>query len=81
MGVPVITMNSGGMAELAEDGVTGALVQKPEPEYVAKAVRKILRNEEKYRQIKENCAKHSAEILNVEDYCKILVDKYIELIR
>ena len=81
MGVPVITMNSGGMAELAEDGVTGALAQKPEPEYVAKAVRKILRNEEKYRQIKENCAKHSAEILNVEDYCKILVDKYIELIR
>ena len=81
MGVPVITMNSGGMAELAEDGVTGALAQKPEPEYVAKAVRKILCNEEKYRQIKENCVKHSAEILDAEDYCKILVDKYIELIR
>ena len=40
MGVPVITMNSGGMAELVEDGVTGTLINQPTPDGVADAVRK-----------------------------------------
>ena len=32
MGVPVVTMNSGGMAELVKDGVTCTLVNEPTPE-------------------------------------------------
>ena len=35
MGVPVVTMNSGGMAELIKDGVTGTLAKEPTPEELA----------------------------------------------
>ena len=38
MGVPVVTMNSGGMAELVEDGKTGALINEPTPEAVAAGI-------------------------------------------
>ena len=36
-GVPVITMNSGGMAELVENEKTGMLVNEPTPEAIADA--------------------------------------------
>lgn len=80
MGVPVVTMNSGGMAELVEDGVTGTLVKNPEPQCVAEAIRKTLGNAEKYREIKENCLKHSEGILSVEAYADIITEKYNELV-
>ena len=79
MGVPVVTMNSGGMAELVEDGVTGGLAQAATPEAVAAAVRKCL-EEEYYQILKENCQRRGQEIMGVEEYCDILIQKYKELI-
>ena len=78
MGVPVITMNSGGMAELVEDGVTGTLIQKADAEHIADAVRRTLDNEEKYMRLRENCRKKY--IMPADDYCRAVTDKYRELI-
>ena len=80
MGVPVITMNSGGMAELVKDSVTGILAESPEPSSIAQAVRKLMEDEESYNFIKENCEKEKDNILSVEAYCDILLKKYDEII-
>ncbi len=80
MGVPVITMNNGGMAELVEDGVTGSLILQPTPECVGEAIKRISDNEENYNTIKENCIKRSQQILTVDTYADIIIDKYDELI-
>ena len=80
MGVPVVTMNYGGMAELVEDGKTGALASAPTPESVAEAIKKCLDNEEYYKTLKTNCKTISNSIMGVTEYCNILIHQYNNLI-
>ena len=80
MGVPIVTMNNGGMTELVEDGKTGVLVKIPTPEAVAEAVEKCISDEEYYKTLKSNCEMMSANILDVKEYCHILIGKYNDLI-
>ena len=80
MGVPVVTMNSGGMAELVEDGKTGVLAQSSAPEEVAEAIKKCF-DDEHYKKLKSNCENISDEIMGVREYCTILIDKYNSLIK
>lgn len=79
-GVPVITMNCGGMAELIEDGKTGLLIKEPTPEATAGAINKCFEDEEFYSNIKQNCEKIKDEIIEVGDYANILVNKYKQII-
>ena len=79
-GVPVITMNSGGMAELVEDGKTGLLVNEPTPEAVAQAIKKCFTDDEFYSVLKQNCERRKDEIIEVGDYADILVDKFQQII-
>jgi glycosyltransferase involved in cell wall biosynthesis len=79
-GVPVITMNSGGMAELVEDGKTGALINEPTPEAVAEAIRRCFENEDYYRVLKHNCETMRDKIIGVSEYSDIIIDKYNDLI-
>ena len=79
MGVPVVTMNYGGMAELVEDGKTGVLAYAT-PESVAEAVKKCLGNKEYYKTLKTNCETKGKNIMGVTDYCDILIQKYINLV-
>ena len=53
-GVPVITMNCGGMAELIEDGKTGLLIKEPTSEATAQAINKCFEDEEFYSILKQN---------------------------
>ena len=79
MGVPVVTMNSGGMAELVKDGVTGTLVNDPTPEGIASKIKETIENEDYYSILKENCKNEKDNILSVETYCDILVNEYKRL--
>ena len=79
-GVPVITMNSGGMAELVEDGKTGALINDPTPEAIAEAIRRCFEDEEYYNILKQNCETMREKIIEVSEYSDIVIDKYQELI-
>ena len=81
MGVPVITMNYGGMAELVDDGVTGILAKEANPKALADAVRELMGNNEQYEKIKQNCISRKDEIMSAEQYTNILTQKYGELIR
>ena len=80
MGVPVATVNNGGMAELVKDGITGILIDDPAPEKIALKLRQILENEEYYKTLKENCKKEKEKILSVETYCDILTKEYEKLV-
>jgi glycosyltransferase involved in cell wall biosynthesis len=73
-------MNSGGMAELVEDGKTGLLVNEPTPEAVAQAIKKCFTDDEFYSVLKQNCERRKDEIIEVGDYADILVDKYQQII-
>ncbi|MBR5479468.1 MAG: glycosyltransferase [Clostridia bacterium] len=80
LGTPVITMNSGGMAELVSDGVTGTLVSEPNAACIAEKIKLTLENKEYYAKLKENCVKTKDSILTVDEYSKILLEKYEKLI-
>ena len=80
MGVPVITMNSGGMAELVRDGETGALINEPTPEGIAAKIRETLENGELYDALCENCKHEKDNILSVGDYADILIKEYEKLV-
>ncbi len=77
MGVPVVTMNNGGMAELVKDGVTGILVDEPTPEEMAMSLRRALENEQTLR---ENCSRERENILSVEEYADILIKEYEKIV-
>lgn len=79
LGVPVVTMNSGGMAELVKDGVTGTLVNEPTPEGIALKLKETLENEDYYNTLKENCKNEKDNILSVENYADILIKEYEKL--
>ena len=79
-GVPVITMNSGGMAELVEDGKTGVLIQEPTAEAVAEAIRRCFEDDAYYSVLKQNCETMRDKIIGVSEYCDIVVSQYQELI-
>ena len=79
-GVPVITMNSGGMAELVEDGKTGLLIKEPTPEAAAQAINKCFEDEEFYSFLKQNCERRKDEIIEVGDYADVLIEKYQQII-
>ncbi len=78
-GVPVITMNSGGMAELVEDEKTGLLIDEPTPEAIAKAIDKVFSDDELYNNMLQNCQIRKDEIIEVGAYADILVNKYNEI--
>ena len=79
LGVPVVKMNSGGMAELVKDGITGTLVNEPTPEGIAEKLKETLKNEDYYNSLKENCIKEKDKILSVKDYADILIKEYEKL--
>jgi glycosyltransferase involved in cell wall biosynthesis len=80
MGIPVVTMKSGGMAELVKDGVTGTLVDVPTPEGFALKLKETLENEAYYNTLKENSENEKDNILSIEDYTDILISEYKKLI-
>lgn len=80
LGVPVVTMPYGGMAELCEDGVTGTLAEKATPEALANAIRRTLEDPTYYAALKEGCAARAKQILSAEEYAERVLAHYSTLI-
>ena len=81
MGVPVVTMNSGGMAELVDDGKTGTLVMSADAQSVARAIQKTMSDESYYAQLKANCETMGEKIMGVDEYSQILIEQYEQIIK
>ncbi len=80
MGIPVVTMNYGGMAELVKDGVTGTLVKEFTSKGIAQKIKETIDNKEYYSSLRENCRREKDNILSIETYTDILIKEYEKLI-
>ena len=49
-------------------------------ECIAEKIKETIENEAYYKTLKENCKNEKKNILSVEDYCDILIEKYEKLI-
>jgi len=64
-GVPVISTNVGGLAEMTENGKTGYTISPGDPEAIAEAVSKCFEGDN-YEQISQNARRAAAEQFNWE---------------
>ena len=78
MGVPVVTMNYGGMAELVEDGKTGTLAKEATAEAVAEAIKTAMA-EPCHSALREACKPLRNSIMGIREYCEILMEQYKSL--
>lgn len=74
-GLPIVASNSGGIAQLIQDGVNGLLCEERNIDQLIEYINVLLDNSNLYRYIVEN----GKETVNLYDYIKI-GKKYIEII-
>lgn len=58
-GCPSVSVNRFAIPELIVNGVTGLLVEHPEPSSIAAALTELIQNPQRYRDMRENARKHS----------------------
>ncbi len=80
-GTPVITANIGGMAELVEDGVDGIRMHELSGTALAEAIRELLSDDDKIREMSENCLKKRDSMMTLEAYTDRVEAIYKELLR
>lgn len=80
-GVPAVTQNFGGMAELVRDNETGILSEEATPKEFSKAIRKAIDNKELLLKMKANCIEESKRAISIEEYCNRVIKIYGELIK
>lgn len=80
MGVPVITMNKGGMAELVKDSVTGTLLDESDLNKMTQKIKMTMEDDTYYASLLSNIEKEKENILDIDSYCDILMEKYNDLI-
>lgn len=81
LGTPVVTVDAGGMAELVEDGVTGALFRELTASGLAQALERTLADREGLGRMSRNCLDRRALLTDLEGYCVWLEGLYKELLK
>lgn len=79
LGVPSVTMNMGGMAELVEDGKTGILSASPCPRDFAAAIESAVSDATRLDLMKKKCLDASREALSIDEYCAEVMKIYKSL--
>jgi D-inositol-3-phosphate glycosyltransferase len=74
-GVPVISTNVGGLAEMTEDGKTGYIIAPSSPEAIADAVNKCFKNDN-YEKLSRNARRAAVEQFNWEKIAQQTVAVY-----
>lgn len=75
MEVPVVAYAVGGIPEVIDDGKTGILVHKRDPKLLAKAVRDLLDDDSKRKEIALNARKKAEEMFDIRE----IVNQYVYL--
>ena len=78
MGVPVVTADRGGMAELVEDGKTGVLFHELSGRALADAVEGLLADRSGLARMRENCLRRREELPTLVRYCDRVEEIYRE---
>lgn len=75
-GAPVITTNAGALPEIVQDGVTGTLVAKENPQALADAIGRVLDNEENFRQMAKRGREEARQKLSWDFAARQLIELY-----
>jgi glycosyltransferase involved in cell wall biosynthesis len=67
-GVPVVAFASGGIPEIVEHGVTGFLVEERSPKALALAIRDLVREPDRLREVAENARAKARSEFSLERY-------------
>jgi glycosyltransferase involved in cell wall biosynthesis len=78
-GVPVISTNVGGLAEMTEDGKTGYVIAPGEPEAIADAVSKCFKSDN-YEKMSQNARRAAAKQFNWEKIAEQTAAVYRQVI-
>lgn len=79
LGTPVVTVNVGGMAELVEDGVTGAFVSELSGAGLAETLRRVLADSAALERMSENCLARRKDMITLDKYCERVLGIYQSL--
>jgi len=78
MQIPIVTTDSVGCREVVEDGINGFLCKIKDPVDLAKKIEKMIKHSPKER---ENMGKAGREKILREFDEKIIINKYLEVLR
>ncbi len=78
-GTPVITGNFGGMRELVEKNSTGILIDNMNKEELKEAIEQLY-NDNKLKNMEENCIKKRNEMMSLNEYCNKLIGIYEQVL-
>ncbi len=81
LGTPVITVKNGGMMELVEDNETGILIEDINKENLKKAIVNLYENDSLIENMSKNCRAKRDKMISLDQYCKKLLEIYIEVIK
>ena len=79
-GLPVVASDVGGVPEIVRDGCTGLLVEPKNSETLAAAIRSLLNDPDRRRQMHANCRKVACEEYSLEIQAKRYAALYQEML-
>ena len=77
--IPVIATNVGGMKEVVEHGRTGLLVEPADPDALAEALIRLLKDDDLRRSMGEAGYRRAAELYTWNRVSQCLWEKYVEI--
>ncbi len=80
-GLPVVATNVGGNPEIVDNGVTGILVPKEDPEVMARSINKLIKNEGKRKTMGQQGRKNAEKYFSIERMVDTYESLYISLLR
>jgi glycosyltransferase involved in cell wall biosynthesis len=79
-GLPVVTFRVGGVPEIVRDGSTGVLVEQGDAEALANAIKGLLGDQDRRRQMAENCRRIAVEEYALEVQARRYAELYASLV-
>lgn len=77
---PVVTSDADGFTEVVEDGVTGIIVPKKDPESTAKAIQRFIDNPNLRNEMGENGRKRVTDLYNWSDNVNSMINIYNNIV-
>ena len=81
MGLPVITCDYPGIKKIVEQENVGLCVNPEQPKAIAEAIHTLVRNQELYHRMKQNCLRVSRDIYNWENEAQKLYTEYVRILK
>ena len=80
-GTPVVSFRTGGLVDIIDQGVTGALAEPFDPSSLAQSMRWVLEDTQRLRWLGEAARSRAEQLWNPQKICRMYYELYLELSR